>query len=251
MSAASSSSSSSTISAARSGLSAASVSSACASSGHLGQRLAGELRRAAPAPPRARSSSSSAASTSARSAGSKSCARRTKTVISPLRTSSTMRSTRSLVGRHAGARQRGSPARWRRSGSAAARSGWGRPGRTSNSRPRTREPLAGVGNPAGPLDEQARRRWWTGPRAARRRSAPRCASGGTLPSVSKMAGPPGGSAADLLVMLVEDLADQLLEQVLQRRDAERAAELVEHDARGGGARAACRAAGRRSSGWRA
>ena len=30
-------------------------------------------------------------------------------------------------------------------------------------------------------------------------------------------------------MLVEDLADQLLQQVLERGDAERAAELVEHD----------------------
>ena len=44
-----------------------------------------------------------------------------------------------------------------------------------------------------------------------------------------MVGPAGASAADLLVVLVEDLAHQLLEQVLQRGDAERAAELVEHD----------------------
>ncbi len=42
-------------------------------------------------------------------------------------------------------------------------------------------------------------------------------------------GPAGRLGPHLLVVLVEDLAHQLLEQILQRRDAEGAAELVEHD----------------------
>ena len=50
------------------------------------------------------------------------------------------------------------------------------------------EPLAGVGDPAGPLDQQAADGGGPAARAARRRSAPRSPRAETLPSVSKSAG---------------------------------------------------------------
>ena len=101
---------------------------------------------------------------------------------------------------------------------------------TSNSSPRTREPLAGVGDPAGPFDQQTGDRRGAAPPGATtpKRSSMRLAAGGCRRS-RPVRDRRGRWPADFLVVLVEDLADQLLEQILQRRDAERAAELVEHD----------------------
>ena len=50
----------------------------------------------------------------------------------------------------------------------------------------------------------------------------------TFPSVSNSVGSGGRMARDFLVMLVEDLAHQLLQQIFQRCDAQGSAELIEH-----------------------
>ena len=99
--------------------------------------------------------------------------------------------------------------------------------RMSSSSPRTRKRSPGLGirpahstiRPATVVDRPA------GSATPKRSSI---ASGDRLPSVSKTVGPAGGLGAHLLVVLVEDLAHQLLQQVFERRDAEGAAELVEH-----------------------
>ena len=99
---------------------------------------------------------------------------------------------------------------------------------TSNSSPRTTNRSPALRNPAGPLDQQAA----DGGGSSRRQRAPRIAPGSlreTRCRRSRTRRPwRAGRGADLLVVLVEDLADQLLQQILQRGDAERATELVQH-----------------------
>ena len=250
MSAASSSASSSTMSAACSGSSAARVSSACSSSGIStsawpetsgGQRLdrgrGARPRRA----PRARRRGRRARARGARRTNSSSWPVRGAARPGPL----DVPSARGLMrAPSAEGTARRAPA-----GRAAARPGWRWPGRTSISRPPTtnRSPAPGM-RPASSASRPPIVADGPAGSATPKRSSIASAVE-VLPSVSTGRPPGAEGRRGAGSSLVEDLADQLLEQVLQRHDARACRRTRRAPPRGGAAPAACRAAGRRTPGW--